>query len=272
LKANIWPQFTDPGHPFYDQDSQYTVPYVIYSTGIGYQHGMIDEKDWPDNLANPFDAFWNPALKGKVNVYDDYREALSMPLLRNGVEDINTGDPAALEAAREALLDLAQTNNMALTINGTYEDLPKGIFAIAQAWSGDIIAAPWYGKGSFKETAALLSYWWPKDRTGTMGSDTMTILKSSKSPVLAHQFLNHMLDFDNAMTNMSWVGYQPPQLEAPPEAFGDPSFKYASIVPDNLLNCVALPEDFDTGKMLLELPPEVDAMWHDNWEQVTAGV
>lgn len=71
---------------------------------------------------------------------------------------------------------------------------------------------------------------------------------------------------------MSWVGYQPPQIEAPPEAFKDPDFKWSWIVPKNLLDCVALPEDFDTGKQLLELPPDVDALWHDDWEQVTAGV
>ena len=32
LEANIWPQLTSP---FYDVGSRYTVPYVIYTTGIG---------------------------------------------------------------------------------------------------------------------------------------------------------------------------------------------------------------------------------------------
>ena len=34
LEANIWPQLTSP---FYDVGSRYTVPYVIYTTGIGYR-------------------------------------------------------------------------------------------------------------------------------------------------------------------------------------------------------------------------------------------
>ena len=29
--------------------------------------------------------------------------------------------------------------------------------------------------------------------------------------MLAHMFLDYLLDFDNAMTNFSWLGYQPPQ-------------------------------------------------------------
>lgn len=269
---NMWPQFTDAGRPFYDEDLQYTVPYTVYRTGLAYQNGMVAKKDWPENLDNPYDVLWNPKLKGKISVYDDYREAIAASLLHNGVEDVNTGDAALLTAAKDGLLDMLEKTNAAFTINGTYEDLPKGIFAAATAWSGDVIAAPWYGKGSFDETAALLSYWWPEDHTGLIGNDNMSILKGAESPVLAHKFLDYIMDFDNSMKNMSWVGYQPPQIEAPPEAFSDPKFKWSWIVPNNLLNCVALPEDFDTGKQLLELPPDVDALWHDNWEQVTAGV
>ena len=272
LTKNIWPELSAPENPYYDVGSQYTVPYVVYRTGIGWRNDLVDEADWPSSLDNPYDAFWNPKLKGKVGIYDDYREALSLGLLRNGDTDVNTGDEAVLSASKDALLELGEMTNMALTINGAYEDLPKGIFHMHHAWSGDIIASPWYGKGSFKETAPLMSYWWPEDGTGIVANDQMTILKNAQNPVLAHQFLNYMLDFDNAMKNMSWVGYQPPQNEAPPEIFKDPDFKWAWVVPENLNNCVTVKEDFVTGKIPCELDPAVDALWHSNWDQVTAGV
>lgn len=272
LAKNVWPQFADADRPFYDVGQHYTVPYTVYRTGLGWRNDLVDPKEAPDALDNPYDILWNTKFKGKLSMYDDYREATGMALLRNGVTDVNTGDTAALDAARDAMLETVKSTNIALTINGTYEDLPKGIFYVSQAWSGDIIASPWYGKGTYAETAPLMSYWWPEDSKGVVGNDCMVVLKSAKNPVLAHLFLNYMLDFGISMKNFSWVGYQPPQNEAPPAAFKDPKSEAYDLVPPNLLNCVALPEDFDTGYQLLELAPDVDAVWHDNWEQVTAGV
>jgi spermidine/putrescine transport system substrate-binding protein len=273
LPKTVWPQFSQSDQPFYDVGQHYTVPYTVWSTGIGWRNDLVDPADAPDTIENPYDILWNTKYKGKLSTYDDYRESLSMSLLRNDpAVDVNTGDSRLLAAARDALLETVDTTNIALTINGAYEDLPKGIFYASLAWSGDIINSTWYGKQSRAETIPLMSYWWQPERNGIVGNDCMTVLKSAKNPVLAHLFLNYMLDFGVAMKNFSWTGYQPPQIDAPPEAYKDPSFEYASIVPTNLLNCVVLPEDFDTGKQEMELAPEVDAIWHDDWEQVTSGV
>lgn len=272
LSKNVWPQFSDKDQPFYDVGQRYTVPYTVWRTGIGWRNDLVDSKDAPPALGNPYDIFWNPELKGKVSIYDDYRDALGLALLRNGETDVNSGDPAVVYAARDALMKSLELTNAALTINGAYEDLPKGVFYVAQAWSGDIIASPWYGKGSYAETAPLMSYWWPKDHKGVIGNDCMAVLKNAKNPVLAHTFINYMLDFGVAMKNFSWVGYQPPQNEAPPQAFEDPGSEAYGMVAPNLLDCIALPEDFDTGYQQLELAPNVDALWHEAWEQVTSGV
>jgi spermidine/putrescine transport system substrate-binding protein len=271
LAKNTWPQFSAPDQPFYDVGQRYTVPYSVWTTGIGWRNDLVDPSDAPDAIDNPYDILWNPTYKGKLSLYDDYRETITAALLRNGVTDVNTGDPAAINAARDALLETVKTTNVAFTTNGAYEDLPKGVFYASLAWAGDIVNARWYGKGSPAETAPLLSYWWPTDKKGVVGNDNMTIMKGGKNPVLAHLFLNYMLDFDVAMKNFSWIGYQPPQNDAPPEAFKDPKSPAYGLVPPNLLNCVVRPEDFDTGYQELELAPDVDALWHDAWEQVTAG-
>lgn len=116
-----------------------------------------------------------------------------------------------------------------------------------------------------------MSYWWPKDAKGVIGNDTMAILKSAKNPVLAHQFLNYMLDFIISMKNFGWVGYQPPQNEAPPEAFLDEDFRFSWIIPSNLITAVVKKEDFESGYQLLELDPETEALWRTQWDQVAAG-
>ncbi|MCJ7832618.1 MAG: spermidine/putrescine ABC transporter substrate-binding protein [Actinobacteria bacterium] len=270
--TNLWPEYTDPDKPFYDVGHVYSLPYTVYSTGIGWRNDLVAEKDDPWHISNPYDIYWNAKFKGKVGIYDEAREAIAMALLRNGGTDINTGNVSDLTAAKEGLMQLVDDVNVAITYNGAYEDLPKGIFDFHQAWSGDMIAAPWYGKGNFKETAPLLSYWWPKNGKGILGTDVLTILKSSKNPVLAHTFINYMMDFDVAMKNMGWNGYQPPQNDAQPEAFLDPAFRWNWIVPPSLVNCIVQHQDMQTGYWYHELPPDVDKLWRDIWEEVQAGI
>ena len=38
--SQVWPQFTNP---FYDQQWRYTVPYTIYTTGIGWRSDKVSE-------------------------------------------------------------------------------------------------------------------------------------------------------------------------------------------------------------------------------------
>jgi spermidine/putrescine transport system substrate-binding protein len=84
--------------------------------------------------------------------------------------------------------------------------------------------------------------------------------------VLGHLFLNHLLDYDVAVNNMSWNGYQPPQTKL------DPGELVAQeLLPPNLKTATVLPAWFDTGYRLLELSPEVDNRWHAAWQEFKAG-
>jgi spermidine/putrescine transport system substrate-binding protein len=275
--SNIWPFFTDADKPFYDVGGVYTVPYSVYTTGIAWRNDLIDEKDDPWHIDNPYDVLWNPKYDGKIGIYDEARDAIAMALQKLGFTDINTGNAEEINQAKDALMQMTQNVNAALTINGVYEELPKGTFYAHQAWSGDVVAAPWYGRGSYDETAALLSYWWPKDAQGVIGADLMSILKTAKNPVLAHTFINYMMDFEVAMKNMSWNGYQPPQNQAPPEAFADPNYEWpgedwSGNCPPNLANTIATFEDMEKGRWYVELEPEVEEIWIQAWDEFLAGV
>jgi len=269
---NLWPEFTDPGKPFYDVGLVYTVPYTVYTTGIGWRNDMVAKKDDPWHTDNPYDSLWNAKYKGMICIYDDYREATAMALLRNGGSDANTGDAVALSDAKHALVEMAHDVGADLDIDGAYRGLPRGTCAIHQAWSGDLLAAMWFGTQPAAQTAALLSYWWPKDGKGVIGTDLIAILKSARNPVLAHTFINYLLDFDVAMKNFSWNGWQPPQLQAQPETFLDQDFKWSWVVPRNLINCILEHQDMETGYWIHELPPNVDQVWKANWEEFKAGL
>ena len=45
----------------------------------------------------------------------------------------------------------------------------------------------------------------------------MAVLRGAKNPVLAHLFLNHVLDVEQAFTNFSFILYQQPLNAMTPE-------------------------------------------------------
>ncbi len=88
LETNVWPTLVNP---WYDYGSQYTVPYTIYTTGIGWRTDKLPDFD-PTNYANPWTALWEegPKITGRSGMLDDQHEGLTAGLLRNGVTDVNT--------------------------------------------------------------------------------------------------------------------------------------------------------------------------------------
>ena len=63
---------------------------------------------------------------------------------------------------------------------------------LGQMWSGDIVNAQYYlPKGSRSD---VLRYWFPEDGKGLVDNDLMVVLADGNNPVLAHLFIDHMLD------------------------------------------------------------------------------
>lgn len=254
----VWPVFQNP---FYDQAWQYSVPYVVFTTGIAWRVDKVSEDI--AKLPNPYEVFWDTRFKGKVEILDDYREAMSMVLLKNGITDLNTGDPTKINLVREQLLDLAKKVQPVVSITD-YVDLPEAKVWVTQSWSGDMVNAQYYmPKG---QSASVMRYWFPPDGHGAVGSDLIAILRSGKNPVLSHLFLNWMLDADVAIENMGWNGYQPPLRKLNPKELVS-----EELIPSNLASATVLPEYFDQGYRQLELSPAVDNLWHDAWQQFKAG-
>jgi spermidine/putrescine transport system substrate-binding protein len=217
----------------------------------------------PSALSNPYDIFWDTTYKGKTFILDDYRETTAMVLLKNGITDVNTADPQALDAAKQELLGLVDAVNVKYDVDD-YTEIPEGSAWVHQGWSGDMISAQYYlpkGVG-----VGVIGYWAPQDLGGVVGSDIIAIPKAAKNPVLAHLFLNYMLDNKVAYGNFyNFNGYQPPLDSINIDRLlGD-------AVPKSLPDAIMRPEDFDRGYLLLELAPNVDAMWHAVWQEFQAG-
>ena len=255
---NVWPVFTNP---WYDQQWRYTTPYTVYTTGIGWNTTQVTADIGA--LKNPYESLWDPQYKNKTAVIDDWHTAMSMVLLKQGITDVNTSSEADLKMVGEQLTALVNATSPKVTIT-MYTDVPTGQIGLSQMWSGDIINARNYLPEGIKPD--ILRYWFPADGKGLVDNDLMVLLRGGKNPVLAHLFVNHMLETEAAKQNFTQIGYQPPQVSMSPDSLVADGF-----VPANLKNAVVRPEYFDTGYRLLELDPANDAAWHNVWRAFKAG-
>jgi spermidine/putrescine transport system substrate-binding protein len=258
--SNLWPSVQDP---FYDKGSQYSIPYTCYTTGVGYRVDKIAPADDPFKLKDGTDLLYNPKYKGRTWVLDDDREALSMALLRLGVTDVNTEDPALIAKAGKELSRLTSLVNVKVGIQD-YTKLPEGQAWVHQAWGGDMInAVSNLPKGV---DASVLGYWFQPDGKGLIQNDTMAIPKSAEHPVLAHHFLNFMIDPKNALLNFNGIGYQQPLNAMDPD-----SFVTKGLVPENLKTAIVRPSDFGHAFEELQLSPVGDRLWQAEWRKFTSG-
>ena len=253
--TQAWPDFT---HPFYDGKWQYTVPYTIYTTGIAWRKDHVPEN--PYTMANAWAMPWQAKYKGKVAILDDSRESISLGLMKNGVFNLNTTNPAQITASGQTLQELAHLTNVHID-NNDYTEVPSGQIWIHHAWSGDIATAPSYmPKGVSPE---VVGYWFPTDGKGPVGNDLITVLRGAPNPVLAHLFQNYLLDVQNALTNISYNGYMQPLTGITPQRLVQEQL----LIP-SLMSTVVLPSYFRRGVMQLQLPVAAKALWEQAWLQV----
>jgi spermidine/putrescine transport system substrate-binding protein len=265
--SNVWPQMADP---YYDQGARYSAPYVLYSTGIGWRNDMVDSADI-EGQANPWDVFWNPDYAGTMGLLDSFTDTIAMALFRNGVADPSQATDDELVAAGDALVELIDLMNVRYTIDGAYVGIPEGRFGLHHAWSGDLVNSAYYWPNG--EDLGFARYLWPASSEGStvngpISNDTMAIPTNAERPVLAHQFINFMLDAGNALTNFEWLGYQPPQNDLTPDYLIEN--EYAA---EELRTALVVPEDFERETVWVQGPldAETEAKWAEQWTRATSG-
>jgi spermidine/putrescine transport system substrate-binding protein len=253
LVKNAWEELHSP---FYDVGPRYTVPYTVYTTGIGWRNDLVGDFD-PAQLG--WEAIWKAgALRGKVGILDDSREGLGMALMRRGVTNLNTEVPEQLAQATKDLEELNSLVRVKVDIN-EYESLPAGRMALHQAWSGDMIGAviSYLPKGT---PASVLSYWYQR-QGGPVFNDCICVGAHATKPVIAHRFLNFLLDNQVAYANfVGYVGYQPPLT-----AINAQRLFEKGVLPKALANTVVTHEDYANGNAYLTLSSTGQRLWDNAW-------
>lgn len=250
--SEAWPVYANP---YYDSHWQYTVPYTAYTTGIAWRKDHIDMD--PYALLNGWEFPWLAKAVGKTAILDDYRESIALGLLNNNVTDLNSTDPLIIDQARDALLNLDRLVGLR-TDNSVSKQLATARSWIHHAWSGQVVAAA--KRLPRGVPVDVIGYWFPPDGAGPVANDTNTVLRGARNPVLAHLFLNFMLDHRNAMHNMAATGFMMPLRYATV-----PRLLHEGILPPSLTSAAVLPTYWDHGFKELQLLPPVDMLWRQAW-------
>ena len=251
-----WPVFIDP---YYDSHWLYTVPYTIYTTGIAWRKDKVDLD--PYSMVNGWDFPWVAGAKGKTVILNDYRASISLGLLKNGQRNIDTADPLLIDDARRSLTDLAGLVGLRIN-NATSRQIASGAALVHHAWSGQAVAAARYLPPGVPPD--VIGYWFPPDGAGPVANDTNTVLRSAKNPVLAHLFLNFMLDRANAMHNIAATGFMQPLTYVTPSRLVS-----EGILPPSLISAAVRSTFLDRGLKEFEIPIAADELWQQAWRAVT---
>jgi spermidine/putrescine transport system substrate-binding protein len=261
LQKNVWPHVADP---FYDRGSRYSIPYTCYTTGIYWRADQITQ-DIP-SMPNPFDIFWEAqAYKGRTTLISEVRETIALALLHRGETDINTEDPAKINRAVKDLQELYNICNVKVG-DLQYTQIPEDKTWLSQGWSGDAVTGYLFYAG--KKDKKALRYWHAPTGKGPVQNDCWCVCKSTKKPVLAHLFLNFMLDNGIAYKNFTeFNGYQPPLNEIQPDALIK-----NGIIPEWLSTAVVGPDDLGpTSLQEMTLTEQGQVLWQNGYSTFVSG-
>ena len=216
-KGNLGEEWANPG---YDPGNQYTVPYMWWTTGVGYDPARV--KDSPTSSKALWDARW----KGHISMLDDWQEVFGLTLIQQG-HSANSTDTAELDEALQLLKD--QKPLVRTYSTDTITTMTSGDVWIGHIWGADRFA--------IQESIPDFAYYIPEEG-GVKGSDTVATFTGSPHPIAAHMFINHLLDAHNSALNTNLIYYMGPNAAAKefidPAILADPTINPEQKIVDKL--------------------------------------
>lgn len=198
----------------YDEADEYSVPYFWGTFGILYNKTMVDEE------IDSWDILWNEKYKGQIFMLDSVRDTMAISLMRLGYSQ-NTTDAKELTEAKEELIK-QKPLVLAYGNDDIKDRMLGGEGAMGIVYSGDAL--------TLIEQDENLAYAIPKTGTNKW-VDAMCIPSDAENKKEAEQFINFMLEAENAKQNIDYINYSTPNkaaLELLDEATKSNSVAYPS--------------------------------------------
>ena len=200
-----------------DPGNKYGVPYMIGTTGIGYNVDMLKERfGGSADIANSWDLVFKPENIARmkdcgVTLLDTPADMIPVAMHYLGL-DPHSNNPADIQKAGELLKSIrpyVQNFHSSQYVGS----LANGGTCLVVGWSGDIIQA----RDRAEEAANGVHVAYSIPREGApQWFDMLAIPKDAKNPEVAYQFINYLLEPKVAAANTNFIHYANPVSEATP--------------------------------------------------------
>jgi spermidine/putrescine transport system substrate-binding protein len=260
-ESNIQELYRDA---WYDPGNRYSIPYVSGVVGIAYNPALTGRE------ITSFDDLFDPEFAGRVGLFSEMRDTMSLTLLSMGVvpEEATIED---VEAAQAKLLEAADRGQFrAFYGNDYYDALARGDLAISMAWGGDVTQIKLYDNPDIEFVVP--------ESGGMFYTDSMVIPKGAANVEGAHALMNFFLDPENATPLIEYIGYYSPVrgveeriLEDAEAARAEGDEEWAATL--EILAAGAFPSEEQLADLYdyKILDEEEERIWNDLFNEVVVG-
>jgi len=183
--------------PSYDENNEYSVPYFWGTFGILYNKNMVSD------TVDSWDILWNEKYSGEILMLDSVRDTMAIALMKLGYS-LNSVNEKELDEAKAELI--TQRPLVRAYVNDEGKDRLLGEeAAMGIIYSGDAVTLMAQNEN--------LAYAIPKTGTNKW-VDGLCIPTDAENKDYAEQFINFMLDPENAVQNINYIGYSTPNKAA----------------------------------------------------------
>ena len=226
-------EFVDPG-------SQYSIPYMWGTNGIGYNVERVHEILGDDAPVDSWALIFDPEVTAALNqggcgiaMLDTGDDMLSAGMAYLGLSPLSE-ETADIESAGELIAGVR--DNITYFHSSRYiSDLANGDICVAAGYSGDVFQAA--DRAAEAGRDFTIDYSIPKEGAA-LWFDMMAIPADAPNPDNAHAFINFILEPEIAAGITEYVVYANPNLAAneflDPEILNDPAVYPDQEVMDNL--------------------------------------
>ena len=194
----------------YDPANEYTVPYMLCTTGIIYNTTMVDQAptSWAD--------LWDEQYADNILMFNNSRDAYAIAAFKAG-KSIN---PESTEEVDEVVEELKAQKPLvqAYVMDEIFDKMIGGEAAIGVYYSGDAI--------TMIDDNPDLAWVFPEEGS-VLSVDSMCVPATSENQEAAEMFINFMCEVDVGKANAEYIGYTTP-MQAVWEVL-DEDLKYSEI-------------------------------------------
>jgi len=245
-----------------DPGNKYGVPYMIGTTGIGYNVDKVKAAFGSTDIANSWDLVFKPENIAKlkdcgITILDTPSDMIPIALNYLGL-DPHSQDPKQIQQAAD-LIKKIRPYVQNFHSSQYVSSLANGSTCLAVGWSGDIIQAR--DRAEEAKNGVQIAYAIPKEGA-PQWFDMLAIPKDAKHPDNAYALINYLLQPEVAAANTNFIHYANPVPKATP------------LVSEEIRNDPTIYPPADVAAKMFTYsinPPEVDKLYTRLWSEIKTG-